>query len=54
MDTMDASYIGRFEAGINSTTLRTAATTAQTVVCKRGVAPYNYVPWGKAMSVLPQ
>ena len=43
-------YIGRFEAGINSTTLRTAATTAQTVVCKKGVAPYNYVPWGKAMN----
>jgi len=42
-------YIGRFETGVNSTTLRTAATTAQTVVCKRGVAPYNYVSWGKAM-----
>ena len=43
-------YIGRYEAGVNSTTLRTAATTAQTVVCKKGVAPYNYVPWGKAMN----
>ena len=43
-------YIGRFEAGINSTTLRTKVTTAQTVVCKKGVAPYNYVPWGKAMN----
>ena len=43
-------YIGRFEAGVNSTTIRTAATTAQTVVCKKGVAPYNYVPWGKAMN----
>ena len=42
-------YIGRFEAGVNSTTLRTKVTTAQTVVCKKGVAPYNYVPWGKAM-----
>ena len=42
-------YIGRFEAGISSTTLRTGETTAQTVVCKKGVAPYNYVPWGKAM-----
>ena len=42
-------YIGRYEAGINSTTLRTKVTTAQTVVCKKGVAPYNYVPWGKAM-----
>ena len=40
-------YIGRFEAGVNSTTLRTKVTTAQTVVCKKGVAPYNYVPWGK-------
>ena len=43
-------YIGRYEAGVNSTTLRTASTTAQTVVCKKGVAPYNYVPWGKAMN----
>ena len=43
-------YIGRYEAGINSTTLRTKVTTAQTVVCKKGVAPYNYVPWGKAMN----
>ena len=42
-------YIGRYEAGVNSTTLRTASTTAQTVVCKKGVAPYNWVPWGKAM-----
>ena len=43
-------YIGRFEAGVNNTTLRAGATTAQTVVCKKGVAPYNYVPWGKAMN----
>ena len=43
-------YIGRFEAGVNSTTLRTGVTTAQTVVCKKGVAPYNYVPWGTSMS----
>ncbi len=43
-------YIGRFEAGVNSTTLRTKVTTAQTVVCKKGVAPYNYVPWGKDMN----
>ena len=43
-------YIGRYEAGVNSTTLRTASTTAQTVVCKKGVAPYNWVPWGKAMN----
>ena len=43
-------YIGRYEAGINSTTLRTKVTTAQTVVCKKGVAPYNWVPWGKAMN----
>ena len=43
-------YIGRYEAGVNSTTFRTAATTAQTVVCKKGVAPYNYVPWGTSMS----
>ena len=43
-------YIGRFEAGVNSTTLRTGVTTAQTVVCKKGVAPYNHVPWGTSMS----
>ena len=43
-------YIGRYEAGVNSTTLRTAYTTARTVVCKKGVAPYNYVPWGTSMS----
>ena len=43
-------YIGRFEAGVNNTTLRTDVTTAQTVVCKKGVAPYNLVPWGKSMS----
>lgn len=43
-------YIGRYEAGINSTTLRTGGTTAQTVVSKKGVAPYNYVPWGAGMS----
>ena len=43
-------YIGRFEAGVNSTTLRTKVTTNQTVVCKKGVAPYNYLSWGKAMN----
>ena len=43
-------FIGRFEAGVNNTTLRTTTTTAQPVVSKRGVAPYNYVPWGKTMS----
>ena len=43
-------YIGRYEAGVNSTTLRTKVTTTQTVVCKKGVAPYNYVPWGNAMN----
>ena len=43
-------YIGRYEAGVNSTTLRTKVTTNQTVVCKKGVAPYNYVPWGNSMN----
>ena len=43
-------YIGRYEAGVNTTTLRTKVTTTQTVVCKKGVAPYNYVPWGKEMN----
>ena len=43
-------YIGRFGAGVDSTTLRIRPTTAQTVVCKKEVAPYNWVPWGKSMS----
>ncbi len=43
-------FMGRFEAGVNNTTLRTATTVAQPVVSKRGVAPYNCVPWGKSMS----
>ena len=42
-------YIGRFEAGVASTELRTGATVAQNVVCQKGVAPYNYVPWGVSM-----
>ena len=41
-------YIGRYEAGV--TTLRTKVATNQTVVCKKGVAPYNYVPLGKSMN----
>ena len=41
-------YIGRFEAGVDSTIPRTDVTPAQKVVIKKGVAPYNYVPWGKA------
>ena len=45
-------YIGRFEAGVNSTTLRTKVTTDETVVCKKGVAPYNYIPWGASMSAV--
>ena len=41
-------YIGRYEAGVNTTTLRTGSTsTAQEVVSKKGVAPYNYVAWGE-------
>ncbi len=43
-------YIGRYESGVASTTFRTGATVAQNVVCQRGVAPYNYVPWGKSMT----
>ncbi len=43
-------YIGRYEAGVNRTTLRTGSTTAQTVVCKKGVAPYGWVQWGNNMS----
>lgn len=41
-------YIGRFEAGVDSETLRTGVTPAKKVVVKKGVAPYNWVPWGKA------
>ena len=42
-------YIGRYEAGdgTNGTTLRTKVTTDHEVVVKKGVAPYNYIPWGK-------
>ncbi len=43
-------YVGRYEAGVNTTTFRTKVTVAQTVVSKKGVAPYNYVPWGNSMS----
>ena len=43
-------YIGRYEAGVNDTTLRTKITTNKTVVCKKGVAPYNWIPWGKAIN----
>ncbi|MCI9366222.1 MAG: hypothetical protein HFJ54_06815, partial [Clostridia bacterium] len=43
-------YIGRFEAGVASNSLRTGATVAQNVVCQRGVAPYNYVSWGVNMT----
>ena len=44
-------YIGRYEAGVNSTTLRTGSTESpQEVVSKKGVAPYNYVKWGDDMA----
>ena len=43
-------YIGRYEAGVNDTTLRTKIITNKTVVCKKGVAPYNWIPWGKAIN----
>ncbi len=43
-------YIGRYEAGINSTTLRNGPSTDQNVVCKKGVAPFNWVPWGASNS----
>ena len=45
-------YIGRYEAGdkTNGTTLRTKVTTDHEVVVQKGVAPYNYVPWGQTMS----
>ena len=43
-------YIGRYEAGTTSSTLRTGETEAQQVVIKRGVVPYNYVTWGESMS----
>ena len=45
-------YIGRYEAGdkTNGTTLRTKVTADHEVVVQKGVAPYNYVPWGQSMS----
>ena len=43
-------YIGRYEAGVNSTVLRKEETEAQEVVVKRGVAPYNYTKWGNNSS----
>ncbi len=43
-------YIGRYEAGVNQTNFRNAETAAQDVVVKKGVAPYNYVKWGKSMT----
>ena len=45
-------YVGRYEAGdkTNGTTLRTKVTTDHEVVVQKGVAPYNYIPWGKSMS----
>ncbi len=39
-------YIGRFEAGVNSTVLRTKTQGTRAVVSKRGVAPCNWMPWG--------
>lgn len=39
-------YIGRFEAGVNSTVLRTQTQRTREVVSKRGVAPCNWMPWG--------
>ena len=45
-------YIGRYEAGdgTNGTTLRTKVTTDHEVVVQKGIAPYNYIPWGQSMS----
>ena len=44
-------YIARFEAGDgDATTARTLPTVAHTVVSKKAVYVYNYVPWGKAMN----
>lgn len=39
-------YIGRYESGINSTELKSNASKDQTIVVKKMVAPFNYVPWG--------
>lgn len=44
-------YLARFEAGDGSvTTKRTAATSAHTIVSKKGAIVYNYVPWGSSMT----
>ena len=39
-------YVGRYEAGCNIQRTDDNKTTAQTVVVKKGVYVYNYVPWG--------
>ena len=43
-------YLGRYEAGVNSTIMRDNPTTDQSVVCKKGVAPYNFIPWGASIT----
>lgn len=46
-------YIARFEAGDGiADASRTTVTPAHTVVSKQGVYVYNYVPWGKSMSII--
>lgn len=46
-------YIARFEAGDGiADAPRTTVTPAHTVVSKQGVYVYNYVPWGKSMSII--
>lgn len=45
-------YIARYEAGdeTNGKNLRTEATYVHAVASKAGIAPYNFVPWGKSIT----
>lgn len=50
-------YIGRYEAGdadskdeSGNPVIRANASTAHTVICRKGVAPYTCIPWGTSMS----
>ena len=42
-------YVGRYEAGCENERNRDNQKTSQTVLVKKGVKVYNYVPWGNTM-----
>lgn len=45
----DGFYVGRYEAGCEIERNRENQTTTQTVLVKKGINVYNYVPWGTEM-----